>query len=144
MELSDFLGILDWRWRPVVIAAIVSVLVVGIYALTRPKVHSAGASGFVTTGSATSHAEASIDGAMPKSRLPSYVHAAKTRATAEPDIAVGRGQVDRQTRTAEDLKVIDLSVMARVPASRALSLSWVTAISALAGGTTGSGDLRGE
>ena len=56
MELSDYLRILRWHWRAVVIAAVVTVLVVGVYDLTRAKVYAASASGFVTTGSATSPA----------------------------------------------------------------------------------------
>ncbi|NYF97402.1 polysaccharide biosynthesis tyrosine autokinase [Janibacter cremeus] len=83
MELGDYLRILRWHWRAVVISVVVSVLAVGVYDLTRPKVYSASASGFVTTGSATSPAEASINDSLAKSRVASYVDVATSRGTAE-------------------------------------------------------------
>lgn len=83
MELSDYLRILRRHWRVVAIAVVVCVLIAAAYDFTRPKVYSASATGFVSTGKSSGAAEASISDTLAKSRATSYVDVAKSRGTAE-------------------------------------------------------------
>lgn len=82
MELSDYLRILRRHWRVVAITVVVCVLIAAAYDFTRPKVYSASATGFVSTGKSSGAAEASISDTLAKSRATSYVDVAKSRGTA--------------------------------------------------------------
>ncbi|WP_052591303.1 polysaccharide biosynthesis tyrosine autokinase [Luteipulveratus mongoliensis] len=134
MELTDYLRILRRHWRVVLLAALVGGLVAAAYTLTRPKVYAATATGFVSSGSSTSAAEASVGDTLAKSRATSYVDVAKSRGTAagvarrigttqSPDALVGKVSV----RQPEDTVLIKVTVKASSPAeARATANAWIT------------------
>ena len=150
MELSDYLRILRLHWRAVVIATVVSVLAMGVYDLTRPKVYSASASGFVTTGSSTGPAEASINDSLAKSRVASYVDVAKSRGTAEAAKKIsGSGATVPQLIGRVEVTQPPETVLIRVTASGPtpqeatdLANAWVGALANEVKGIEGKGGLK--
>ena len=83
MDLMDYWRILRRYWVTVVAIVAGTVVLAGAYTLVQPKVYSADASGFVTTGPAVNPALGSVNDALAKSRATSYVAIATSRATAQ-------------------------------------------------------------
>ena len=77
-----------WRivrrhWLGVVAIVLATVAIAAAYTLTQPKVYSANANGFVSTGPADNPALSSVNDQLAKSRATSYVDIATSRATAQ-------------------------------------------------------------
>ena len=83
MELVDYWRILRRHWVGVVLIVLATVAIAAAYTLTQPKVYSANANGFVSTGPADNPALSSVNDQLAKSRATSYVDIATSRATAQ-------------------------------------------------------------
>lgn len=83
MDLSFVIRALGARWKGVLLILVIGVGATVGFTLQLPKVYQANADGFVSTNTASSGAEASINDSLAKSRAPSYVTIATSRATAE-------------------------------------------------------------
>jgi len=83
MELIDYWRILRRHWLGVVAIVLATVAIAAAYTLTQPKVYSANANGFVSTGPADNPALSSVNDQLAKSRATSYVDIATSRATAQ-------------------------------------------------------------
>jgi len=83
MELIDYWRILRRHWLGVVAIVLTTVAIAAAYTLAQPKVYSANANGFVSTGPADNPALSSVNDQLAKSRATSYVDIATSRATAQ-------------------------------------------------------------
>ena len=83
MELIDYWRILRRHWLGVVAIVLATVAIAAAYTLAQPKVYSANANGFVSTGPADNPALSSVNDQLAKSRATSYVDIATSRATAQ-------------------------------------------------------------
>ena len=83
MELTEYWRILRRHWLGGVAIVLATVAIAAAYTLTQPKVYSANANGFVSTGPADNAALSSVDDQLAKSRATSYVDIATSRATAQ-------------------------------------------------------------
>lgn len=83
MELTDYWRILRRHWLGGVAIVLATVAIAAAYTLTQPKVYSANANGFVSTGPADNAALSSVNDQLAKSRATSYVDIATSRATAQ-------------------------------------------------------------
>ncbi|WP_139977449.1 polysaccharide biosynthesis tyrosine autokinase [Nocardioides litoris] len=83
MDLSFILRALAARWKGVVLIILLGVGATVGFTLQQPKIYQANADGFVSTDTAQNAPEASINDSLAKSRAPSYVTIATSRATAE-------------------------------------------------------------
>ena len=83
MELMNYWRIVRRHWLGVVAIVLATVAIAAAYTLTQPKVYSANANGFVSTGPADNPALSSVNDQLAKSRATSYVDIATSRATAQ-------------------------------------------------------------
>ncbi|WP_067438011.1 polysaccharide biosynthesis tyrosine autokinase [Nocardioides jensenii] len=83
MELSDYLRMLRNYWIGVLVITAAVVAAAGVYNVTQPKVYAANANGFVSIGSGSDPALASVGDSLAKSRAKSFVDIAESRATAQ-------------------------------------------------------------
>ncbi|WP_054680428.1 polysaccharide biosynthesis tyrosine autokinase [Microbacterium sp. No. 7] len=83
MELRDYLALLRSHWLALVATTVLGAALAFGWTALQPRVYTADASGFISTGSSSSLAEASIGDSYAKARAASYVDIAKSRAVAE-------------------------------------------------------------
>ena len=138
MELQDYWRILRRHWLGVLAIVLAAVAVAGTYTLTQPKVYSANANGFVSTGRAENPALSSVNDQFAKSRATSYVDIAKSRATAQavidalgldasPSGLVGRISVTQPRNTV----LLKITANASTPQeAQQLADAWVRALAA--------------
>lgn len=83
MDLSYFLRALRARWQGVMLIVLLGVGATVAFTLQQPEIYQANADGFVSTDTARDAPTASINDSLAKSRAPSYVTIATSRATAQ-------------------------------------------------------------
>lgn len=83
MALEDYGRILRRHWLGVVAIVAACIGLAAVLTLAQPKVYSANANGFVSTGLADNPALSSVNDSLAKSRATSYVDIATSRATAQ-------------------------------------------------------------
>lgn len=83
VDLRDYLRSLRSHWKGVLLIVLIGVTATVVFTSQQPRVYAANADGFVSTDTAGNGAEASINDSLAKSRAPSYVTIATSRATAE-------------------------------------------------------------
>ncbi len=83
MELGDYGRLLRRYWLGMLALVVLVVAIAYAYTLTQPKVYTADANGFVSTGPADNPALGSVNDQLAKSRATSYVDVATSRATAQ-------------------------------------------------------------
>ena len=136
MELMDYWRILRRHWLGVVAIVLATVAIAAAYTLTQPKVYSANANGFVSTGSADNPALSSVNDQLAKSRATSYVDIATSRATAQAVIedlgldASPAGLVGSISVTQpKDTVLLKITAEASTPeAAQQLADAWVRAL----------------
>ncbi len=83
MELGDYGRLLRRHWFAVLSIVLITVAIAWGYTETQPKVYTADANGFVSTGPSDNPALGSVNDQLAKSRATSYVDVATSRATAQ-------------------------------------------------------------
>lgn len=83
MDLRDYLNILRTNWLAVLLLAAFGTLVAFGWTLVQPRVYTADATGFISTGSLTTLADASVGDSFARNRAASYVDIATSRAVAD-------------------------------------------------------------
>jgi capsular exopolysaccharide synthesis family protein len=83
MELVDYWRIIRRHWLGIVAIVVAAVAIAAAFTLAQPRVYSADAGGFVSTGPADNPALSSVNDQLAKSRATSYVDIARSRATAQ-------------------------------------------------------------
>lgn len=83
MELGDYWALLRRHWLGVSAIVLLAVALAGAYTVTQPKVYTADAGAFVSTGGSQNPALGSVNDQLAKSRATSYVDIATSRATAQ-------------------------------------------------------------
>ena len=136
MELIDYWRILRRHWLGVVAIVLTTVAIAAAYTLAQPKVYSANANGFVSTGPADNPALSSVNDQLAKSRATSYVDIATSRATAQAVIedlgldASPAGLVGSISVTQpKDTVLLKITAEASTPeAAQQLADAWVRAL----------------
>ena len=136
MELIDYWRILRRHWLGVVAIVLATVAIAAAYTLAQPKVYSANANGFVSTGTADNPALSSVNDQLAKSRATSYVDIATSRATAQAVIedlgldASPAGLVGSISVTQpKDTVLLKITAEASTPeAAQQLADAWVRAL----------------
>src|SRR4051812_2567202 len=138
MELRDYIRILRAHWVGVALIILITVLAAGAYTFTQPKVYAADANGFVSVGGQENPALNSVNDEFAKSRAPSYVDIAPSRATAraviralhlkaDPASLVGNIAVEQPT----DTVLLKITASAGTPKkAQELADAWVAALAA--------------
>lgn len=83
MELSDYLRVIRTHWLGALLVVVGTVAVAAGVTLLQPKVYAANANGFVTAPGSSDPGVGTINDALAKSRVKSYIDLAKSRATAD-------------------------------------------------------------
>ena len=138
MELGDYWRLLRRHWLGVVAIVLLSVGLAGAYTMTQPKVYTADANGFVSTGPSDNPALSSVNDQLAKSRATSYVDVATSRATAQAVIdelgldASPAGLVGSISVTQpKDTVLLKISASAGTPReAQQLADAWVRALAA--------------
>jgi capsular exopolysaccharide synthesis family protein len=144
MEFKDYVRIVLAHWVGVLVLILVGVAGAATYNVTQPKVYQAGASGLVTAGKSHNSSDATINDALAKSRVTSYVAVATSsrvaqRVLKDPDIQARSGLPDTAGALVGDVTVsqpqdtVLISVDARAGSAddaQALANAWVKALAA--------------
>jgi capsular exopolysaccharide synthesis family protein len=142
MELSDYLRILRAHWLGVLALLVCGVVAATFYNTTQPKVYEAHATGFVSCGTDSNPADASISNSLAQSRVASYVAIATSTATADrvlknptvqslglPDSA---GALTGAITVSQPLNTVLINISARASSPQTaatLANAWVKALS---------------
>lgn len=138
MELADYGRLLRRHWFGVLAIVLICVALAGAYTMTQPKVYTADANGFVSTGPSDNPALSSVNDQLAKSRATSYVDIATSRATAQAVIdelgldASPAGLVGSISVTQpKDTVLLKISASAATPRqAQQLADAWVRALAA--------------
>ncbi|MFT4137249.1 polysaccharide biosynthesis tyrosine autokinase [Microbacterium sp.] len=83
VELRDYIALVRAHWAAIVVATVLGAALAFGWTLLQPRVYTADASGWISTGEASSLSEASVGDSFARARAASYVDIAKSRAVAE-------------------------------------------------------------
>jgi len=144
MEFKDYVRIVLAHWVGVLVLVVAGVAGAAVYNLTQPRVYQASATGFVTSGATENSSDATINDALAKSRVTSYVAVATSSRVAErvlkdPDIKALSDVPDSAGALAADISVsqptgtvlVNIDARASTPGNaQALANAWVEALAA--------------
>jgi capsular exopolysaccharide synthesis family protein len=136
MDLTDYVVVLRRYWRTIAVTTAAFVAVAALVTLAQPRVYSANANGFVTSGRTSDASLAEAGDAVAKSRAKSYIDIATSRATAQAVIQQLHLRADpaeliKRVTVEQPLDTVLLKITATAPsglAAQQLADTWVEAL----------------
>src|SRR6478609_2067052 len=136
MELTDYVRVVRRYWRTIAVTTLAFVAVAALITLVQPRVYSANANGFVTSGRTSDAALAEASDSVAKSRAKSYIDIATSRATAaavaqQLHLTADPADLIQSVTVEQPLDTVLLKITATAPTARAaqqLADTWVEAL----------------